>query len=129
MRRILEASLLLSTVLFTAGAVAGQTATDATASTGDNPDATGVIPAQVVYSAPVDLTTELAQGIPDSAEVVLKVNVDRNGMAHRVKVLDSDDPALNGPVEAAVRKYHFQPATLNDQAIPSELNLVVDVQH
>jgi hypothetical protein len=56
------------------------------------------------------------------------VNVDQNGKARDVRILDSDNPALNGPVEGAVRKYRFRPATLNDHAVPSVLDLVIDVQ-
>jgi hypothetical protein len=142
MRRILEASLLLSTVLFTAAAVAGQTTTDATAQTQVTPDSTqaapdttqpapqptAVVPAQVVYSAPVDLTAVRVEGMPNSAELVLDVSVDEYGNARHVSVLDSDDAALDGPVQAAVHKYQFQPATVNNQPVPSELQLVVNVQ-
>jgi hypothetical protein len=64
MRRILEPSLLLSTVIFTAAAVAGQTATDAIAPTQGAPDSNSVVLSQVVYSPKADLTAALAQAMP-----------------------------------------------------------------
>jgi len=128
MRRSLKASVLLFTLLFTAAAVASQSTTDASSPTQGDPGSTVSSPAQLVYSPKVDLTNELAHGIPNSAEITLNVSVDPNGQARNVQVLDSDDPALNGPVMAAVRKYRFLPATTDNQAVASDVTLFVRVQ-
>jgi TonB family protein len=126
MRRIHKASVLLSTVLFSAAAVAAQTATDATAQS--NPDMDGITPAQVVYAPKADLTASRLDGIPNEAKLVLSLVVDQQGKAEDVKVIDSEDPALNDPLIAAVRKYQFRPASQDNEPVPYPMNLTFVVQ-
>jgi len=127
MRRILAASILLSPLFLTAAAVASTPATDASVPTTARPVSTGVTPAKVLYSPSIELPTSAK--IPNDAEVVLQLNVDEEGKARDIQVIKSINPELDAPVVAAVSKFRFSPAKLDNQAIPVALNLTVVVQH
>jgi TonB family protein len=126
MRRILAASILLSPLFFTALAVASTPANDASASTPARPVSTGVIPAHVLYSAGIELPSTAS--IPNDAEVVLELNVGEDGNARDIEVVKSINPQLDAPVVAAVRKFRFSPAKLDNQAISVPLSLTIMVQ-
>jgi TonB family protein len=126
MRRILAASILLSPLFFTASAVASTPANDASASTPARPVSTGVIPAHVLYSAGIELPSTAS--IPNDAEVVLELNVGEDGNARDIEVVKSINPQLDAPVVAAVRKFRFSPAKLDNQAISVPLSLTIMVQ-
>jgi TonB family protein len=125
MRRILIASVLLSPLFFTAAAVASQPVADVAAST---PVSTGVKPAQIRSSVPVELQTVT----PDiaafhQAEVVLSLKVDELGNPTSVKITKSPNPSLDGPVLEAVRKFRFEPATLDDKPVSIPMTLTLEV--
>ena len=126
MRRILAASILLSPLFFTALAVASTPANDASASTPARPVSTGVIPAHVLYSTGIELPSTAS--IPNDAEVVLELNVGEDGKARDIEVVKSINPQLDAPVVAAVRKFRFSPAKLDNQAISVPLSLTIMVQ-
>jgi TonB family protein len=126
MRRILAASILLSPLFFTASAVASTPANDASATTMTRPISTGVVPAQVISSQSVELPS--SANIPAGAEVVLQLNVGEDGKARDISVVKSVNPELDAPVVAAVRKFRFSPAKLDNQAIEVPLSLTVFVQ-
>jgi TonB family protein len=126
MRRILAASILLSPLFFTALAVASTPANDASASTPARPVSTGVIPAHVLYSTGIELPSTAT--VPNDAEVVLELNVGEDGKARDIQVVKSVNPQLDAPVVAAVRKFRFSPAMLDNQAISVPLSLTVTVQ-
>lgn len=127
MRRILVASILLSPLFVTATAVASKPASDAIASTQVRPISTGVVPVKVVSLIDVQVPTTTT--IQDNAQVVLQLNIDQKGKAHDIEVIKSLNPELDGPVVAAVRGFHFRPATLDNQAVPVSMSLTVRVQH
>src|ERR1035438_9370739 len=112
MRRILAASILLSPLFFTASAVPSTPANDASASTPARPVSTGVIPAHVLYAAGIELPSTAS--IPNDAEVVLELNVGEDGKARDIEVVKSINPQLDAPVVAAVRKFRFSPAKLDN---------------
>ena len=120
MRRTLVTSLLLVPLALTAAAATSTSTNDATVSTQVS---FPVIPAKIVHAPNVDLTSVQTQGYPNDAQVILSLVVTEAGQARNVKVVSSDDPALNGPVLAAVSKYHFRAATQGNQVIPYKLNL------
>ena len=126
MRRILAASILLSPLFFTALAVASTPANDASASTPARPVSTGVIPAHVLYSTGIELPSPAT--VTNDAEVVLELNVGEDGKARDIQVVKSVNPQLDAPVVAAVRKFRFSPAMLDNQAISVPLSLTVTVQ-
>lgn len=129
MRRILAASLLLVPSLFPAAALASQTVNDASASAQVRPLSTGVTSPRIIRTVNVIATPELIQALPSDTEVVLKLNVDEQGMAQNVEVVKSVNKKLDDRVVAAVREFRWRPATLDKQAIPVDLTLNVNVKH
>jgi len=125
MRRILAVSVLLTPLFISAAALASQPVTDASATTSTRPLSTGVKPARVVYSTNVNLTQAAVETLPFNAEVVLKMNVDENGTAQNVQVIQSPNHFLDVPVATAVRQFKFQPATLDNQPVAADLTLTV----
>jgi TonB family protein len=125
MRRILVASVLLSPLFFTAAAVASQPVADDAAST---PVSTGVKPAEILSSAPVELPT-LTPDIAafHQAEVVLSLKVDESGKPTNVQITKSPSVDLDGAVLAAVRKFRFEPATLDDKPVAVPMTLTLEV--
>lgn len=127
MRRILKASALLSTVLFAAVAVASSPATDASTPTQIRPVRAMIMPAQIVNAPQPDFTNDVPD-VPHFTIVVLKLNLSGRGKARNIEVVRSADPALNGPVIAAVRKLRFRPAMLDNRPVPIDMNLIVKVR-
>jgi TonB family protein len=129
MRRILLATVLTSPFVFTAAALATQPVSDTTASTPTRALSTGVKPAQVLYTPNIDFTPAALESMPNGAEVVLKLNVDEQGLAQDVQVVKSPNHYLDEAVAASVRNYRFRPATLDNQPVALPLTLTVVVQH
>lgn len=143
MRRILVASFFLSAVLLNAQEVTkGQGATlvahneATTAASTDVPTATtarristGVISPKLISEpnlkvAAADFSSEdLA-----AQHLVVAFRVDSNGVPQNVHLLKSVNPTVDSKVLAAVRGYHYAPATLDEIAVPMDVNLVVNFQ-
>jgi len=128
MRRILVASLL-SSVALTAAAASPKPANDA--STPATPVVTtGVTSAQLRYAAKIDLPpTAALASLPNPAKMVLKLNLDQTGSPTHVEVVRSLTPELDARVVKAVRQFRWSPAVLDNQTIPIDVNLIVEVQH
>ena len=125
MRRILVASVLLSPLFFTAVASASKPVADDAAST---PVSTGVKPAHILSSATVEIQTVT----PDiaafrQAEVVLSLNVDETGKPTNVQITKSPTVDLDQPVLTAVRKFRFEPATLDNKPVAVPMTLTLEV--
>jgi TonB family protein len=88
-----------------------------------------VIPAKIVHSTDIELPTSLSAAIPNDAPFVLKLSVDEKGSAKNVAVVKSINPNMDARVIEAVRQFRWQPAMLNQQAIPVDLTLTVLLQH
>jgi TonB family protein len=128
MRSILAASLLLSPMLYTASAVASQPKTDATGTTQERRISTGVTSPEVIGSANLHIPpSALPETESAGAQVVLKLRVTETGSAENIRVVKSATPDLDARVIEGVRQAHFRPATLDNQAIPLDVNLVVNV--
>ena len=129
MRSILVASLLLSPMLYTASAAATSPKTDAPGTTQERPVSTGVTIPVILDSASIRIPSDaMDERVSGSAKVVLALNVDKSGNAQNVRVVESAGPGLDARVIEAVRQSHFRPAQLDHQAIPLDINLVVEVQ-
>ena len=128
MRRILVASLL-SSIALTAAAASPKPANDA--STPATPMVTtGVTSAQLRYAAKIDLPpTAALASLPNPAKMVLKLNLDQTGSPTHVEVVHSLTPELDARVVKAVRQFRWSPAVLDNQTIPIDVNLIVEVQH
>jgi TonB family protein len=128
MRNTIIASLLLSPMLFSAAANASSPKDDATASTPIHRVSTGVTPPHIIHSAAIQLSSTSMELIPNDAEVQLNLKVDENGKAQDIQVVKSVNPMFDARVVEAVRQFRWSPATLDQQAIPLDLNLIVTVQ-
>jgi TonB family protein len=128
MRRILVASLLF-TIALTAAAASPKPANDA--STPATPMVTtGVTSAQLRYAAKIELPpTAALASLPNPAKMVLKLNLDQTGSPTHVEVVRSLTPELDARVVKAVRQFRWSPAVLDNQTIPIDVNLIVEVQH
>jgi len=130
MRRILVASLLLSPVMFTASAVASQPATDAAPSNQVRRVSTGVVAPKLLKSTNVDIPADAFDAVlPPNAEVGLKVDIDEQGNARDIQVIKPLNSDLDARVVAAVSKFRFAPATLDNQAISDTIDLNIVVKH
>ena len=127
MRGILIASLLLSPMLFTASAVASHPGTDAAAQTQDLRVSTGVSAPTVIYSTTIEPVPYLLD-IPSDAEVVLSLKVDEQGRPNDIRVVKPVNPILGQHVVDAISKFRFHPAMLDEQAVPVNMNLTVNVE-
>jgi TonB family protein len=141
MRRILVSSLFLSTVLLPAQTVTnGQVATliarndsapavaASDISTVPTRRITTGVTAPKLLSTPVvrvslsDFpTTDLA-----TQKMIVSFRVDEKGIPQNVHLLKSINQSVDGRVLAAVREYRFEPATLDEQAVPMDVNLAVN---
>jgi TonB family protein len=127
LRRILVASLLSSFAL-SAAAATGKSANDAPL-TSARPISTGVTVPQLVYSSKISSpTSELPSINFNSARVVLKFNLDKTGSPQGIQVVQPLTQSIDARVVEAVRHFRWTPAVLNNQAVPIEMNLVVQVQ-
>jgi TonB family protein len=126
MRRILATSLLLSSLSFPAAAIASTTGDDASAPTPVRVS-TGVVPPAVLDAANVSLPAAFTDGnIPANAQVSLTLTVDQNGRPRNIQVVKSFDAFWDARVVEAVRQFHFRPGTIDNQAIPVDMNLTVN---
>jgi hypothetical protein len=127
MRRILVASLLSSFAL-AASAATPKPNSDATparvaVTTGITAPTLGT--AAIVH---IDGDDSLSR-YPSPATMQLRLNVDATGVTTHVQVVRSISPVVDAQVMRAVSKFHWHPAMLDNQAIPADLNLIVEVQH
>lgn len=128
MRRILASSLLLSASLLPAAAIAATP--EAPGNAAQNVRiSTGVIAPRLISAVNVvPPTTALSKSVPTPAQVGLEVVVDAQGQAQDVHVRQSLTPEWDASVIAAVKKFHFQPATLDGQPFDAKLHLLVDLR-
>jgi hypothetical protein len=127
MRQILASTLMLSSIILPAAAQSSSTADDATAPT----------PARVStgVTAP-KLGKDFALTMPDGidkafvstdSQLELSFTVDTQGKAENVKVVKPVNPYWDARVVEEVERSHFKPAKLDNQAIPMEMDLVVNM--
>jgi hypothetical protein len=132
MRRILLTGLLSSLAL-TAAAATSTPANDASASAPESvqvrPVSTGVTSPQLVYSTKIEIPAdEISSAFPNPARVVLKMNLDATGSPTNIQVIQALTQDVDARVVAAVKQFRWRPAVLDNQTIPVDLKLVVEVQ-
>ena len=131
MRRILAATLL-SSIALTAAAATGKPANDAASTpavTGVRPVSTGVTSPHLVYSTKINIpASEISSSFPNPARVVLKMNLDETGTPQNIQVIQALTQDVDARVVAAVKQFRWRPAVLDNQTIPVDLKLVVEVQ-
>jgi hypothetical protein len=60
--------------------------------------------------------------------VVLKLNLDETGTPNNIQVIQPITQQVDARVVAAVKQFRWRPAVLDNQTIPVDLKLVVEVQ-
>jgi TonB family protein len=126
MRRILAVSLLSSFCL-TAAAATGPSV-DVSAST-PRAISTGVTCPRLVVSRPITITSdELPKAFSNPARVVLKFDLDETGSPRNIRVAEALTQPVDARVMSAVRDFRWTPAVLDNQAVPIEMTLIVNVQ-
>ena len=144
MRRILVASFLLSSVLLGAQSVAkaqsatlvarneatnASGATDVSTSTQPRRISTGVTGPKLLSEPTVNvITADFPTEDLASQHMVVSFRVDEKGTPVNVRLLKSVNQTVDNKVLEAVRQYRFAPATLDEQAVPMDVNLVVNFQ-
>jgi TonB family protein len=127
MRRILATSLLLPSLFLPAAVKASTPVDDTSAPTPKVRVSTGVIAPEIDLShlaIPMSLDQD---SIPGGAEVGLSLTVDENGHPQNVRVVRSLSPLWDARVVDAVSHAHFKPGTIDNQPIPVDLNLTVNI--
>lgn len=128
MRRVLALSLLSSFAL-SAAAATGKPATDATTPTSVRPISTGVTSPRLVYSTKIKIAAdELPAAFSNSSRVVLNFKLDQTGSPQNIRIVQPLTQAIDARVVEAVRQFRWTPAILNNQNVPIDMNLVVEVQ-
>jgi TonB family protein len=133
MRNLLTASLLLSPVLFTASAVAiqpkGEVKNDAPAATQPRRISTGLIAPHILDADKIRVwSSDVSRVATPEGQVELSVNLDEKGNPTQVQVVKSLTPEADAHIVEQVRQAHFRPATLDNQAIPYTMGLVVVIR-
>jgi len=127
MVRILVASLLLPSLFLPAAAKASTPVDDASAPTPVR-ISTGVTPPVLldspVLSLPEGLSFDL---IPADAQVQLSLTVNEKGQPQDIRVVKSYSPFVDARVVDTVSRFHFRPATVDNQPTALDLNLIVNV--
>lgn len=124
MRHILTSGLLLSSLLLPAAAGAMQPSDDA--STQPTRVSTGVIAPTLLNSIGVTIPEGLSKdSIPVDAQVGLTLVVDEKGQPQDVHVVKGINPFWDERVADAVRKFHYRPGTIDEKAIPVDMNLTI----
>jgi TonB family protein len=65
---------------------------------------------------------------PGFERLVVSFHVDEHGRTRNVRVLKPVNPSVDERVRRAVRKYRFAPATLDNQKIAVEINMIVNFE-
>ena len=127
MRRILATSTLLSSLILPAAAFASTPVDDATAPTPIR-ISSGVTQPVLVNSAYLDVPEGYSiDAIPADAQVGLSLTVDEKGQPENIQVVKSYGKFWDARVISTVRQFKFKPATVDNQPIPVDMNLTVNI--
>lgn len=130
MRHILATSLMLSSMLIPAVAHATSSTDDATAPTPGLRVSTGVIAPSLVGPLSIQLPENFSASYGSmDTQVGLSLTVDSNGLPQNIKVVKSSNPFIDARIVDAIQKSHFRPGSMDETAIPIEMNLTVSVAH
>lgn len=127
MRRILAASLLLSSLALPAAAKASQPLDDASAPTPLRVS-TGVTGPILLSSASLLLPTGFTvEAVPYDAQVGLSFTVDEKGNPTDIHVTKSYSKFWDARVVDTVRQFHYKPGSIDNQPTPVDVNLTVNI--
>jgi hypothetical protein len=124
MKRTLVASLLFS---FSLAAFA---ATPQSSISAPVRVTTGVTAPQLKDAAVVRIQGDnYLNSIPTPTTMLLHLSLDATGTPTRIQVVRSISPAVDAEVVRAVGQFHWKPARLDNRAVPSELDVHIQVRH
>jgi hypothetical protein len=129
MRHLLVATLLSSLALSASAATPKPSSDASGAAPASLVVSTGVTQAQLLRSVKIDVPTDALATHSNPAELVLLVSLDETGTPTGMHVVHSINPVVDSRIMTAVRSFRWRPAVLDNQTIPVDVNLVVDVQH
>lgn len=126
MRRTIITGVLFSSLLFTAAANASSPPADAAAST--LRVSTGPNPPQLLNSLELTVPDPLtATNVPADTQITVSFVVDEKGQPRNIQVVKGYDLFWNSRAVDAVGRLHYRPATMDNQAIPMAMNLVITI--
>ncbi|MGB8031624.1 MAG: TonB family protein [Terracidiphilus sp.] len=127
MRRILATSILLPSLILPAAAFASTPVDDATAPTPIRVSS-GVTEPVLVHSAYLDVPQGYSiDAIPSDAQVGLSVTIDEKGQPENIQVTKSYSKFWDARVISTVRQFQFKPATVDNQPVPVDMNLTINI--
>ncbi len=87
---------------------------------------TGVIAPKLISEPTVDLSSSgfTSQALA-SREMVVRLQLDKSGTPQDVQIVKAINPEVDARVITALRQYRFEPAKLNDEAVPMSLDLAI----
>jgi periplasmic protein TonB len=89
----------------------------------DSPDC--ITPPRQIYAPDPDYPVK-ERGTGHEGNVILRLVVDADGVAHDIAVSGSLSPAFDAAALEAVKKWKFTPATKNGKPIPAHLAVQVE---
>ena len=108
---------------------AAPTATDVNGSYPARRISTGVIAPKLISNPKIVVaTTDFADEDLSLQKAVVSLKVNQEGSTQNVKMLQSVNPTVDARVLAAVRDFHFAPATLDGEVVPMDVQLVIQFQ-
>jgi TonB family protein len=140
MRTLLVASLIATSALLNAqtspkGQVAmlearvaapAPLATDVAASSPNLRVTTGVTAAKLISALPIMVSTsDFPTEEIGKRNVEVHFTIDSWGVPRNVQLVKSVNPTVDARVVAAVSRYRYEPAKLDEWYVPTEMNLVV----
>jgi hypothetical protein len=111
------------------GSPVGGSANDDTGSIPAPQVSTGVTPPVLVQTDEMRVPTDFALWVPDGSKFILDVDVDETGKAQNVTIIKTANPLLNDRVIQTVQQFRWNPATLDNQPIPYQVDLNFVVSH
>jgi len=126
MHRILKSTILLSSLLLPAAALASQSTVDVSALT--RRVSTGVTEPALLDSADLAIPEGLPAGfLPTHTSFGVALTVDEKGQPKNIQVTHGFNPYWDARVVEAVSKFHFRPGFIDNQPTPVDLNLTVNI--
>jgi TonB family protein len=129
MRRILATSTLLSSLILPAAAFASTPVDDATAPTPIRVSS-GVTQPVLLNSAYLDIPSGYSiDAIPADAQVGLALTINEKGEPENIQVTKSYGKFWDARVVSTVRQFKFKPATVDNEPVPVDMNLTINIAH
>ena len=144
MRNLFVASLLVSAALLNAQQVTkGQsdvyvahndsataaTSADLSSAPHVRKISTGVIGPKLLSESTLHVAVaDFASQNPTAKQAIVSFKVDEAGVPQNVRLVKSVNQTVDSRVLAAVSQYRYVPAKLDEQAIPMDVNLVINFQ-